>query len=654
MRAYWFFLLLILSANFLFTQPQFNTSNLKVTQSDLTIENYASDSTANALVIFEEGNSYIDEYKFDVITEIKKKIKIFNKDGFDKATVEVYLYNNEKNAQQIRDIKATTYNFENGKKTAQKVNKSQIFNEQRNENYKITKIAFPNIKEGSVITYSYTLVSPFIFKYYNWEFQDDIPKLFSRYKTSIPGIYHYNIKLVGGLKNLSKNSENLKRECLKVGNGGSADCAESVYEMENIPAFIEEDFMTAKDNFLRRIDYELKVVNHFDGTKVNYTKSWKTVEKEIRNDKDLGRQLKKSVNVDKLLDENILAESSPFKKANQIYNFIKNNYSWNGKHRLFTDVSVKRLLKEGSGNAAEINILLHNALEESGFNVNPILVSTRQNGWVTKLYPVLSDFNYLIVNLNINGIDYWLDATDKYLAFGQVPFKCLNGDARFLDFKNGSKWVEIKAKKPTSIMHDINLSMKNGVLTGHIKNRYTGYQSLSAKKKYYSDPDKYIKDFEDENINFIVDEHTILSEGEDDEFFEEKFEINFDDTNMVADKIFFNPFLFKTFTENPFKLKERTYPIDFGYKMLEVYNLTIDFGEDYSIEEKPNDIIVRLPNKKGDFLCSISQTDNKLKLTSKSSINSSVLNPDYYKFLKAFVNKIIDTQTKSVVVLKKK
>lgn len=649
-----FFLLLLLSCNFLIAQLEFNPSNLNVTESDLKINTYAKDTTANALVLFEEGNSYIDKNDFDIVTEIKKKIKIFNKEGFDEGTVKIYLYNNEKNEERIKNISAATYTFEDGKKVSQKVKNSQIFNERRNKNTTIVKIAFPNVQESCVITYSYTLISPFIFKYHNWDFQDDIPKLFSRYKTSIPAVYKYNIKLVGGLDKLSKNEQSLKKRCITVGNGGAADCTESVYEMEDIPAFIEEDYMTAKDNFLRRIDYELEVVNYFDGRKVNYTKSWKAVEKEIKNDKDLGRQLKKSVNIDKLLDEDILTEESPFKKATKTYNFIKNNYSWNGKQKLFKDVSIKKLLKERSGNSAEINILLHNALKESGFNVNPILISTRQNGWVTKLYPVLSDFNYLIVNLNIDGIDYWLDATNKYHAFGQIPFKCLNGDGRFLDFKNESKWVNIEVKKPVSVLRNIDLTLKDGMLQGIIENRYTSYRAIQAKEKYYPDPDKYLKDFEDKNINFYVNEHQVLSEGKDVPFFEEKFEVEYIDDNAVADKIYFNPFLFKTFTENPFKLNERTYPIDFGYKMMEVYIINIDVGDEYIIEEKPNDVIVKLPNNQGGFISSIKQNGNKLTLNSKISLNSSVISPSYYKFLKSFINKIIDTQTKSVVVLKKK
>src|SRR5690606_34800525 len=123
------------------------------------------------------------------------------------------LYKKDNNAEKISDITATTYNIENGKVTQVKLEKSAIFEENYDENHTLAKFTFPNIKEGSVITYSYTLESPYIYKYKDWEFQSDIPKLYSEYNTSIPANYEYNIKLVGTLK-LIRNEQKLVKDCL--------------------------------------------------------------------------------------------------------------------------------------------------------------------------------------------------------------------------------------------------------------------------------------------------------------------------------------------------------------------------------------------------------------------------------------------------------
>ena len=254
-----------------------------------------------------------------------------------------------------------------------------------------------------------------MFKYREWKFQDDIPKLHSEYHTSIPANWDYNIKLVG-TNNLSKNESKKKANCLQGPNGTSADCTESVYIMKDIPAFIEEDYMTTIDNYLSRIEYELKTFKGFDGRVDNITKTWKIADKEIKTLPEIGRQLGKSNMLKGLIDNAIMNEPDTLKKATAIYKYVQENYTWNGKYEMFNDVSVKDLIKNKSGKASEINMLLYDLLDDNGIEVMPVLLSTRDNGLPTQLYPVISDFNYFLVQTTINNNTYLLDATDKYLT----------------------------------------------------------------------------------------------------------------------------------------------------------------------------------------------------------------------------------------------
>ena len=100
-------------------------------------------------------------------------------------------------------------------------------------------------------------------------------------------------------------------------------------------------------------------------------------------------------------------------------------------------------MEEGGGNAFEINLLLQNLLHSEGFDSYPMLLSTRDNGLATKIYPVISDFNYVIVKLDINDKTYYLDATNPYLAFGEIPFYCLNQYGRVYDIEYASYWEDI-------------------------------------------------------------------------------------------------------------------------------------------------------------------------------------------------------------------
>ena len=646
------YLLAILLSSSVYSQ--FNSKGLDVNKFDIETNIYTKDSTANALIIYETGNSYIDKNTFKLVTEVKRKLKILNRNGFDKTTITIPLYKNDKNSEKISEIRATTYNLENNDITKTQLERKDIFEENYNDRYTLSKFTFPNIKEGSVITYSYTIESPFIYKYKGWEFQDNIPKLYSEYNTSIPGNYEYSIKLVG-LQKLDTHDQKLVKNCLSAFNGGTADCTKTVYAMSNIPAFIDEEYMTTKDNYLSRIEYELKVFRGFDGTVDNITKTWKDTDKELKSDENIGRQLGKKTNLDGLLANVFTDKSNTLIKAKEIYQFVQDNYTWNEEYKIFNDVSVKDLIKEKSGNVSEINILLYNILEENEINVKPILLSTRNNGLPTKLYPVISEFNYIIVQATIDGKTYLLDATDNYLSFGELPYRCLNQYGRLLDFKNGSEWIDIEADKTSTTQYLVDLQISDdNKINGTIKTKYVGYPALSKKKKYFENPTEYIDNYADIQTSITVLDHEVYVINKNDDEFSESFKAEFDDSSINSDNVYLNPFIFKFFKENPFKLQERTYPIDFGYKNSFLYSMQLDLGDKYEVIDMPKEINGVLPNNTGEIIFQTKVDGDKLLLFFKVTLKESLYDAAYYDALKMYFGKILDVQTNSLIVLKKK
>ncbi|WNH07551.1 DUF3857 domain-containing protein [Thalassobellus suaedae] len=653
MKQFYFFFLFFASVIMIGAQETNNNPVYRVSLDDLKMTSYSKDSIANALVLYEFGSSHVDQRDYDLRTEEKYKIKILNKEGFDKANVNIHLYKSDNNHfERVDDIVATTYNLVNGKVVITKLDKKNIYREEYDENHTLVKFTLPNIKEGSVITYSYSLRSPFMFNYKSWNFQGDIPKLYSEYKTSIPGNWEYNIKLVGG-KKLAVNEAVIKKNCLTGGNGGSANCLDSRYAMKDIPAFVEEDYMTSKLNYLARVDYELKTFIGMDGRTSNYTKTWKTVDKELKTDGDLGKQLLKSIDLEDHLSAEIINETDALKKTQAIYSYVQEKYTWNGDYKIFKDVSIKDLIKNKSGNVSSINILLHNLLQETGITVNPVLLSTRNNGFVTKLYPVISDFNYLIIQATVNGKTYLLDATDNYLSFGDIPFRCLNQDGRLLDFKNGSKWIDIKPNKRTSTLYNVNLNIDtDNKFTGTIKTKRTGHHALRAKKKYFPNEDAYIERLANNSPYIEIFDYKTSTNDRTSPDFDESYSIEYSPDN-TGEILYLNPFFTKFFAENPFKLQERTYPIDFGYKNSYLYMFKLNFEDSFSIIDQPKDLILGLPNNEGLISFSTKVLGNSVNLLMRIDFKESIYPPEYYSYLKEFMSKIVAIQTNSIIALKK-
>ncbi|MEZ4796467.1 MAG: DUF3857 domain-containing protein [Flavobacteriaceae bacterium] len=654
MRKLFIFFCLAYSINAV-SQYKFNDQSHLVTRDDLITNEFVADSTAKALVIYEEGNSFFNESLSKLITDINRKVKIFDKNDSDLSTVEILLYKSDqrRDKEKIRNIKATTTSLVGNEIITTKIDKKDIFEEEYDDNYTIVKFTFPNVQDGSVLSYSYTLETPFIFNYHRWDFQEEIPKLYSEYRTSIPANYDYNVKLVGKA-NLAVNEAVIKYNCVEFGMGARADCTESKYVMKHIPAFIDEDYMTSSRNYLSSIQYELNTVKQFDGSVKKYTKTWKDADKELKSDKNIGKQLDKTSLVKNLLPNDIKIIEDKLEQAKKIYEFVQSNFAWNEEYRLFKEVSLNETIKTKTGRVSEINLLLFNLLKANEIEVKPVLLATRNVGIPTKLYPVISEFNYLVNQVEINGKSYLLDATDKYLSFGELPFRCLNYYGRLLDFKNGSSWIDIKPLENNTILHRLSLKFnEDDILTGTVNSKYQDHNSTTKKQAYFPNKKTYFEDFKNKNPNIDVIDHVVKTELKTDNVFEEELSIEYSDFNEAADKIFLDPFLIKFFKVNPFKLQERTYPIEFGYTNTFTYMAQFDLENRYEVVNLPEAFSIGLPDNSGSISFNPTAADNKLIVVLKISLYSAVYSPDLYDHLKQFFNKIIDTQSKTLIELKK-
>ncbi|WP_025742126.1 DUF3857 domain-containing protein [Aquimarina pacifica] len=652
-------LLILLVVTPLLTTAQktlYNTTNTVVSISDLENTLYEKDSIANAFFIYEKGYSRVENgKKYNILTDYEAKIKICNQKGFNKATVEILLYKNKNKKEEFSNLIAYTHNLENGSIVSTKINKENIYKEEYSENYTLIKFTFPNLKSGSVITYKYQIESPFIFKFNGWDFQDDIPKMYSEYIADIPGNYIYHSKLNGPLK-LDLNTSEIIKDCLTIagGVGGKSECSHNIYAMKNIPAFKEEKHMTAKQNYFSRIEYELAEIRYFDGSITKHTKSWHFVDKDLKQDPNIGGQLKKITAVKNVLPLTIQSMSNDITKAKAIYYYITKHYKWNNKNKIFKDTSINDILKEKTGDTGSLNILLHNVLKQQGFNVHSVLLSTRSNGYATKLYPVISDFNYLIVQLSLEKNSYLLDATESTLAFGQVPFRCLNQYGRLLDFNNGSSWIDIHPKKHSSHFFKEELSFNPELkLEGKASHVFSEYHAHFNRKKIEQlGKEEFLNNIKNKNSQVLINKVKIENLEENDK----PLRLEFDFTTDVSELdgiVYIQPFTRKFFEENPFKLDQRTYPIDFGYKDSYTYMISLELPEDYTFIDLPKNSGHSIPNKLGRVDTSYQQNGQRLTIMHRVIFNSAYYPTEYYPILKKFFELILEVENDSLITIKK-
>ena len=644
------FLLLLLSSSILVAQKSKSSKMEQTNLEEIKMTIYDKDSTATAVVLYEHANRYPDKENDEIPrTDYYYRIKILNKASFDLADISINLYKEQK----IKDIRAVTYNInENGTVSTTYLSDKNIFTTKERDTWTVKTFTLPNIKEGSVIEYKYSILSPYL-SINDWYFQSDIPKIKSEFDASILGNYNYNIRIIGYLP-LDKNEPSIDKRCVIVDGVGEGACAVYSYGMNDIPAFKEEDHMLSRKNYISRISFDLNSTTTYRGIVTDLTTTWKKADKTLK-DRFFNNQTSKKSFFKKNIPENILSTENTLDRANKVFNFIKNHYTWNSNYWTNEDVKVKKAFNEKTGDVGEINISLYNSLKAANIDANLVVLSTRANGIPTKLYPIIYDYNYVIVQTVIDNKTYYLDATDKFHPFGQVPVRTLNGEARVINFKEKSLWVKLKPKYRSSTNISAKLSLdEEATFTGNLIIRRGGYYASAQRKKIsLLSEDNYLEDFEDENENIEVDDYNVENIDDLKKTINENFTIRLNMDESLGNKIRINPFLFDRIKQNPFKLKERSYPVDFAYSRISNYFLSLEIPENYSIVKLPEDKAISLPNNGGNFILKTKKKGNNINIITRLKIAKEHYSVKEYYALKEFYKQIIISESGYIILEKK-
>ncbi|PHR74525.1 MAG: hypothetical protein COA67_00150 [Lutibacter sp.] len=646
-----FTLLLLLISLHSFSQQDYAFGVL--TQKEKEMVTYEKDTTANAVVLYEEANTEFFIYNdnsINIRTIVYRKIKIFNKEGFSNADVSITARIDDERKDRIKNIKGVTHN--NGKTIFLK--KENIYTAKAADDDTEITFTLPDIQQGSIIEYMYTRESPFLFNFTGWTFQNEIPTIESVFIAEVPGNFVYNRKLVGYQK-LNRNESTIKKKCFNPGiMSDPINCEVMTYSMLDIPAFIEEDYLNSKWNYISRIDFEISEYRGFDGHNTKYSKTWKDVDKKFKNNKDIGGQLRKNTFFKNEIPEEIQSETDNMLRAKKIYLFVQDHFTWNEQYRMFDNINIVKAYKNRIGTISEINMSLINALNTSGINAKLVLLSTRKHGYPTTLYPVISDFNYIVAKVSIDGKNYFLDATNKNLPFGMLPYRCLNKQARVMDFKNGSYWEDIIPSNNNGRKVQMLLKLnEDQEFVGNMRIIHNGYSAIKKRNKLnLIEEKKYVENYEDENDYLEIISYKNLNLNDNEKPLKEELEISIENESTIADKIYLNPFFIDRLEENPFKLNQRQYPVNFGHPLKFDCISTIIFPENYTVESIPKSKIVKLPDNKGHFVYKVSTKNSKIMVNYSFNVNEVEFSGNDYLYLKEFFKQAIIAQNEPIILKK--
>ncbi|MCK8522259.1 DUF3857 and transglutaminase domain-containing protein [Aquimarina sp. D1M17] len=649
----------------------------KVSKQELEETSYPNDGSAEAAVLYENKKVYIEYFKsqgFRLVTDVQKRIKLYNKNGFKYATDKVFLYKKGGGVEKISALKGATFNLEKGSVKEAKLKSSGIFENEYSENYNEVTFTMPALKEGSVIEYKYKILSPFFFNVDKIALQYEIP--IKKIEVSFESPEYFNFKkFTSGY--LSVNLNQSKRNNRIVFNSagskvvdaygrrslGNSNASTSTWNYTinkntitsvDVPAFKVEAFSGNIENYISSISYELSSVKLPNEPIKFYATTWEDVAKTVYSSDNFGEELKKTKYFKQDIDELLNGVTRADEKVKSIYEYVKGKMTWNEKFSVYSYDGLKKAYNEGVGNSADINLMLTAMLDYAGLNALPVLVSSSDK--MTPLFPTIEGFDYVITQVKLpDGKSIYLDATDKVGSFNVLPNRVILGIGRAIEEDGASEEVDLRPAKTSATRCMIQCEINDeGAISGSFSGNYSDYNAhaFSSKnngKENSAKQEVSKKKFGISNMsNYAVVEKKSVGSN-----VTEKFNFTLEDQlEVIEDEIFFSPLLFLKRKENKLKSEERKYPVDFGFGYANVYILNIKVPENYQVSELPKPKAFSLPENLGSFSYNSTVSGNTIQIMVNETISSPVVASKYYKALKQFFGLMVEKENEQVVLKK--
>jgi len=638
----------------------------KVELADLQKKVYTIDSAAEAVIIADIGSSRIEGNNkgwFSLIHTHYRRVHILKKSAYDLADVTVHLYVDHGGQERLTKIKANTYNLEGGKIVKSSLAARDVFTDKEDQHHIVKRFTLPHVKEGAIIEYEYTTSSDFLFNFQPWVFQGTVPRLWSEYTVEIPQFLDY-VFLSYGYNPLYIKADHAQDKDFRISDGGVSTKTDwfsfrstvktTRYVMKDVKALKEEPFTSTLANHISRIEFQLAGYKEPLAYK-RILGNWPSACQKLLSLDDFGADL----NSDNawLSDEIKLANATDtalLAQATAVYYYLRNQYKCNDNYGIYlSKPGLKNVVKAKGGKVADVNLLLTAMLNYLKIDAHPVILSTAGHGRAHPFYPLMSQYNYVVVKASINNQMYLLDASQPTLPFGKLMPYCYNGTARVIA-RRGEPLL-LSADSLTEASQILITLQPNdaGEIAGNFRKRPGDYESIRLRTKVQKDGITGLKKELEKKIGTTMTIDSLQLINADSLNIKPELVYHYTLKNSDDQLILINPLQAETTKTNPFTSAERHYPIEMPYGYDEVIQMSLTVPKGYVVDEMPKASIISLDEERNCFYqYRIQEHDGIVEVLSRFVVKKANYKAAEYTALRSFFELVVKKQNESIVLKK--
>lgn len=626
-------------------------------KNNITKSSYSLDTSASAIVLYEkvyftltvsDGPNVVHRYLRRIIKVLTDEGKRYA-DVTEGANYSQYLY-----AYSPKPI-GTTYNWVDGKIVETKLDDREAKIQLENNNRQILKFSMPEVRAGSIIEYEYSIDEPkgYVFGY--WNFQDDIPKLYSEVEvTSSNGFY---LAFTQSLHHFDKFDDNQNiadstipdTYCTSFTTSGSTDHKRWV--RKNIEAIKTEPFVTNIYNYNEKIFFQDKYARYNLG--VNANTEWKDIDDSYYQNNFFIKELKRPhPNLTKLVSQVTANIYDSLKLAKTIYRYVRDSFAINTMEYK-PNQSLSNILETRKGSIMKINEVLIGMLKEVGLSAAPVLLNTTSNIRMNETRPIPALINRMVVQTTIGGKKYFLDPLANLNSFGVLMPDCYNGYARVLGEDSGYAVdlnPDLLVDKDVTTVNTLNADPDNYLLKCK---HYYGNATAPQKRRNWITDSTHVRNeiIQTFPAGFELVDYTVENLNNPDTVLALTYTVK---VPWVSNTLYMSVFMQQFYSSNPFVTMERKYPIEFPNAREDFFIMNMQIPKGYICTDSVVSAEYQFDEKTGiKYIAIYDKDSNTLGINAHYSLRETYFDATDYKPLKSFFDDLISLQQTAYIFKRK-
>ncbi len=627
-----------------------------IPRADLEMKIYAADTNAAAVILSDYGESSFND-EMEIVYKTHKRVKIITPNGFDAAKEDIFFHDGRE-SDRVEDVEGITYALEaDGQVKQLDLKKKDIFEETVRGELKKKSFTMPGLKPGCVFEYRYTVIYHNTFRLPGWSFQSSFPTRWSEYLVTVPHSIAYAAVTTGyeqfAVKEFNDVVQPFQGPAAAYFGDRIVKCRQQHYVMENVPALKEEPFITTLSDYNSSVEFQLSAYAMHGGGIKHVLNTWEKLVEDLIDDKNFCGKIDNTRALRKIVDTVVAHCTTPEEKMIAIYNWVSGAITRTGNNTCWATQDINDVLDTKKGNNAEIEFLFISMLRYAGIAADPVLVSTRGNGKIQDLYPIISQFNYVLTRVKAGEATWFLDPTDAKRPYDLLPTKVL-GVTGLVIKPEPLEWVGITSKKKNIESTFTNISLKpDGTIEGDMRDGFREYgaffnrDALKDKKEI-----DLAKEFlETEKSGIQIDSVSVTGKDSLNVPFGIYAKISSSSyAQNNGDMIFLNPHILNRHRDNPFKTEKRKFAIDYGYGRDLTNLVSIVLPDSFEIKDGLPDRTFTAASKALVYTRRSQVVDGRFQVRYSYQVNENQINPNYYALVRDFYNQVVASESEQLVL----